>query len=1786
MLRFSLLAALTAVEASLLSPSGVGDILTVPNDHHEASVLPHDATAETLRAMGLTASAELAGLSARLGTESEQRRHAAPTPQHHASEIANSVALRAAIRHLYSDDDDEEAQQQQQQQEQQPQGEQPQGQQQQGQQQQGQQQQAQQQQQQQQQVAVDLRLPKIRPSPAPKAPTLQYPKEEEQNTEEDEEDFRAQRENDEQDEGREGQEEEPEPEAELSEQQAAEAEAEVEAARLRLEEAKKRYDPTWCNCTTCAQPRYGACDLCEHKWIFVIATGRSGSTSIFEGLNALPGVQLAGENYALLNTAHAMFKKASKLASHGKDAAAFESAAEGVEETSLCSFQRVFASLAGRKPGKTYFGFKELVALPSLRKWINGKKPTEHFVSWTHEWLDFLDKLFPCARIIFNVRRDVTAQARAIYSTFEGASNIALTQIEREMSSVSKALLAWHAQRSQPGSGKARSFLLYTEDFTAGRFTQLARWLGFPCTFYSVPHANDPTVKDEAAEAARANATATATAKSAKPKWSSGFFHKDYTHINLTCAETVSPVGLSSAEATQDEFEPAAPSPPELRLGYEEALRNDAHDDECEQLLSTPLPAHPTCGEPREKLQEALNSWRARSREAGEFVRHKLPSFFLHEEGVFDFAKPISCFVRSIGGVAGVDDFDRRMPAEAAAHMADLWYLDGFRRHPNRVMDPEKAHLHVIGAPLATVYRAHRGNADQVELLSSARGPHGCGNLDAYYTSLEPLAQYINNSYYWQRRGGRDWLLLNSYPKIREVLGPHLYPMLLSAPAIITTADRTSAQFAELAVRDPHAPFPALVPTLIPYKAAFQLDDASWVNVEWMASYGKEKPRQASLMFHGATDGGLQLLRDAATGQVERINFTEAALGSLLCDALGDRIANASLQCSSSWSIPSPGKGNGKGGPAAPPRARATLLASRKGGGGKNARKRLRGKATSLMSVDDVERELKTQERKVAFGTMRQYLDSKLCFAPASDAPTSRRLFDAMAAGCVPVIGAAVDDVAPNLPFRASVDWASTVLWSGPMSCSLLHHANETAAWLAELLAPHNAPKLECMRRKTRNAYRRHLSYRGNGAVTALLRELQQDSRYGPLLAGPPPAAIGEAKRTCNVEAQCGCMPGTATVWLRYHKTGSVLTDRLMSDMSTVCGITHVGLDQAMIEGQIDIDATLRQAAAVDGEGGVEGGEDDAAVVASIGDGCVNVGVSLDENSLPTYDVARLANLSRPQPAVRFVHTIREPLRMVASYYASHITGFEHSSGAYAGLWANLTQLSMRDGVVHVAKLVMARQLPAMVYLRQQFHDAAGQPRRDVLEVRLEDIEDAYDAKTARVAAHAGLPVGCVGEGSKLSSAFAEHDLARWSLQERQAEPVVASVLAEGTLESLLRSEPSPGGKKASASFLAALNLTRLGGGGTGTLDFTDEGRAYALLLREPTVRARLMAFGRALGYEYPDDPVELLPNGTDPIADLGSEQALSVGAKAAPPLPMPAKACARLLRRRPDLIVAPGRKLVWCPTEYATTGSMRELLQNETDGGGDAPIGGPGSGGGPSIVLSGAMSAAEVGSLCEQGLFSFTVVRNPWERLLSTYMTKIASADRDSPAHAKSLQKYRRAIHTHAGLPAAATTANITFGHFVNWLSVQPAGAMHHHWLPAAIRCDPEHAPYSLVGHFETLVTDTRALLDALGWEAPAPLPPRDSREQCAESWGCFRAMRTQAGRDWQQLPLDELLQRMTQRPGPNGEVGGVDLATLAERIYGGDAQPFGYTPTRVAGGTTRQYQRQALLQGSQAGA
>ena len=57
---------------------------------------------------------------------------------------------------------------------------------------------------------------------------------------------------------------------------------------------------------------------------------------------------------------------------------------------------------------------------------------------------------------------------------------------------MSQFMLEWHGNRSRLG----RSFLMYTEDMDAQRFTELAQWLGQPCTFHSAPNANEYDPKD------------------------------------------------------------------------------------------------------------------------------------------------------------------------------------------------------------------------------------------------------------------------------------------------------------------------------------------------------------------------------------------------------------------------------------------------------------------------------------------------------------------------------------------------------------------------------------------------------------------------------------------------------------------------------------------------------------------------------------------------------------------------------------------------------------------------------------------------------------------------------------------------------------------------------------------------------------------------------------------------------------------------------------------------------------------------------------------------------------------------------------------------------------------------------------------------------------------------------------------------------------------------------------------------------------------------------------------
>lgn len=226
--------------------------------------------------------------------------------------------------------------------------------------------------------------------------------------------------------------------------------------------------------------------------------------------------------------------------------------------------------------------------------------------------------------------------------------------------------------------------------------------------------------------------------------------------------------------------------------------------------------------------------------------------------------------------------------------------------------------------------------------------------------------------------------------------------------------------------------------------------------------------------------------------------YVEGAYRDRLCRTLGKAFQSSSMRCSTIWS-----------------QAQASLYAAR-------AQTSDSPRPLSLLSpasrthrtYEEIYDDFNHNHRRIFTAhsftneehhqanleTVNAYKDSKLCFVPAGDTPTSRRLFDAMAAGCIPVLMAPEEDILPNLPFPTAIDWYNTVLLGGRLSCSAVANATGTIKWLESLLAPEKAPQLDCLRKRSQHVFRNYLSYREAGVVSALLQELQHDPRHKPLL--------------------------------------------------------------------------------------------------------------------------------------------------------------------------------------------------------------------------------------------------------------------------------------------------------------------------------------------------------------------------------------------------------------------------------------------------------------------------------------------------------------------------------------------------------------------------------------------------------------------------------------------------------------------------------------------------------------
>jgi len=132
-----------------------------------------------------------------------------------------------------------------------------------------------------------------------------------------------------------------------------------------------------------------------------------------------------------------------------------------------------------------------------------------------------------------------------------------------------------------------------------------------------------------------------------------------------------------------------------------------------------------------------------------------------------------------------------------------------------------------------------------------------------------------------------------------------------------------------------------------------------------------------------------------------------------------------------------------------------------------------------------------------------EILASTFCLVPEGDTTTSRRLFDALAAGCVPIVLARTKELAPNLPFPSSVAWRDIAVFGGSLECAA-ERLEDMSRWMRQLVigvsseacagavhppVPCLREAVEAMRGRARAAFTNYLSYRHPGIVDALLAE-------------------------------------------------------------------------------------------------------------------------------------------------------------------------------------------------------------------------------------------------------------------------------------------------------------------------------------------------------------------------------------------------------------------------------------------------------------------------------------------------------------------------------------------------------------------------------------------------------------------------------------------------------------------------------------------------------------------------
>jgi hypothetical protein len=244
--------------------------------------------------------------------------------------------------------------------------------------------------------------------------------------------------------------------------------------------------PEWCPKAKCTDT--AICKPCQRRWLIVVTSPRSASTTLTWMLDELPGVTMAGENNGALGHLRTFddqvvrfenFLKGGYSEYSEKNKGAWGHH-ESIKQGQACAYQLMMRNLNPpflHPKNSHQFHYPEKEATE-----IAGFKTIRFFEPLTtpdqeQQMLHFLDQNFPCAKYIFNINSDVEHEAKSISKLFHENKGLDRSAVIQKVETHLE-----QAKRFARMLGPDRAYLLDKVEWTSGNMTYInraIRWLGF-----------------------------------------------------------------------------------------------------------------------------------------------------------------------------------------------------------------------------------------------------------------------------------------------------------------------------------------------------------------------------------------------------------------------------------------------------------------------------------------------------------------------------------------------------------------------------------------------------------------------------------------------------------------------------------------------------------------------------------------------------------------------------------------------------------------------------------------------------------------------------------------------------------------------------------------------------------------------------------------------------------------------------------------------------------------------------------------------------------------------------------------------------------------------------------------------------------------------------------------------------------------------------------------------------------------------------------------------------------